>query len=98
MAAKKVDALEEKLQAEVRSLKATIDERFNTVQQQFSSLEAILLKLTELHLNPPSATSMGHGGIVGEGFGGTEPVVDGDTKGGGLKTTNLAQQGVMGHS
>ena len=75
MTAKKVDTLEEKLEAEVRSLKATIDEWFNTVQQQFSSLEAILLKLTELHLNPPLATLRGHGGVAGEGSGVTKLVV-----------------------
>ena len=57
-----------------------------------------MLKLTELHLNPPSETSMGHGDIAGEGSDGIEPVVGGDIKGGGLKTTNLVQQGVMGHS
>ena len=95
MAAKKVDALEEKLEMEVGSLKATIDERFNTVQQQYSSLEAMLLKLTELHLNPPLATSTGHGSVAGESSGGTEPVVGGDTEGGGQKTTSLAQPGVM---
>ncbi|KAH9724719.1 PALP domain-containing protein [Citrus sinensis] len=85
------------LKAKVGSLKSTIDERFNTVQQQFSSLEVMLLKLTELHLNPPLATSTGHDGVSGEGFDGTEPVVGGDAEGGGPKTTNLAQLGVMGH-
>ena len=65
MAAKKVDALEEKLKAEIGSLKATINERFNNVQQQFSSLEAMLLKLIELHLNPPLAISTSQGGMVG---------------------------------
>ena len=57
----------------------------------------MLLKLTELHLNPPLATSTGHDGVSGEGFDGTEPVVGGDAEGGGPKTTNLAQLGVMGH-
>ena len=88
MAAKKVDALEEKLEMEVGSLKATIDERFNTVQQQFSSLEAMLLKLTELHLNPPLATSTGHGSVAGESSGGTEPVVGGDAEGRGQRAEN----------
>ena len=78
MVAKKVDALEEKLEVEVGSLKATIDERFNTVQQQFSSLEAMLLKMTELHLNPPPATSTSHNVVAGEGPNGTKPVVGGD--------------------
>ena len=94
---KEVDALEEKLEAKVGSLKATIDERFNIVQQQFSPLEAMLLKLTELHLNPPLATLMGGNGVTGERSGGTEPIVDGSTKGRGLKTTSLAQPGGTGH-
>ena len=93
MAAKKVDELEEKLEAEVRSLKATIDERFNTVQQQFSSLEAMLLKLTELHLNPPPVASRGHGGVAGEGSGVTKPVV-GD--GAEIRVTGLGDSGAFG--
>ena len=56
-----------------------------------------MLKLMELHLNPPSATSTGHGSVAGEGSGGTEPMVGGSAEGGGLKTTNLAQPRVMGH-
>ncbi|KAH9724928.1 Plastid division protein CDP1 [Citrus sinensis] len=93
IAAKKVDALQEKLEAEIGLLKATIDERFNNVQQKFSSLEAMLLKLMELHLNPPPATSMGHGGVAGEGSVGTEHVCGfgsrqagfgGDRSGGGI--------------
>ena len=88
-----MDALEEKLEADVRSLKATIDKRFNTVQQQFSSLEAMLLKLTKLHLNPPPAASIGHGGVAGEGSRGTEPAV-GD--GAGIKVIGLGDSGAFG--
>ncbi|KAL9460926.1 hypothetical protein AB3S75_004006 [Citrus x aurantiifolia] len=93
MAAKKVDALEEKLEAEVGSLKATIDERFNTVEQQFSSLETMLLKLTELHLNPPPVASKGYGGLVGEGSGDTETEV-GD--GAGVGVTRKGELGAFG--
>ena len=91
MASKKVDALEEKLEAEIGSLKATIDERFNNVQQKFSSLEAMLLKLIELHLNPPLAVSTGQDGVVVEGSGDTKPVLGNGTDCGGSKTTSLAQ-------
>ena len=91
MAAKKVDVLEEKLEAEIGLLKATIDERFNSVQQKFSSLEAMLLKLIELHLNPPLAISTGQGSVAGEGSGDTKPVLGDGTKGGGPKTTSLTQ-------
>ncbi|KAL9420025.1 hypothetical protein AB3S75_037738 [Citrus x aurantiifolia] len=93
MAAKKVDALEEKLEVEVGSLKATIDERFNTVEQQFSSLETMLLKLTELHLNPPPVASKGYGGLAGEGSGGTETEV-GD--GAGVGVTGKGELGAFG--
>ena len=78
------------MEPEVGSLKATIDKQFNIVQQQFSSLEAMLLKLTELHLKPPP-------GMAGEGSGGTETVVGGGAKGEGPKTTSLARQGATGH-
>ena len=87
-----MNALEEKLEAEVGSLKATIDERFNTVQQQFSSLEAMLLKLTELHLNPPPAASRGHGGVAGERFGVTEPVVGGGVE---IRVIGLGNSGAF---
>ena len=80
MAAKKVDALEEKLEAEIGSLKATIDERFNNVQQKISSLEAMLLKLIELHLKPPLAVSTGQGGVAGEGSSDTKPVLGDGTE------------------
>ncbi|KAH9680263.1 kinesin-like protein KIN-7O [Citrus sinensis] len=96
MAAKKVDLLEEKLETEIGSLKATIDERFNNVQQKFSSLEA-MLKLTELHLNPPLAVSIGQGGVAGEGSGNTKLVLSNGTEGGGPKTTSLAQPGATVH-
>ena len=85
--------MKKKLEAEVRSLKATIDERFNTVQQQFSSLEAMLLKLTELHLSPPPAASRGHGGVVGEGSEVTKPVVGDDAK---IGVTVLGDSGAFG--
>ena len=97
MASKKVDALEEKLEAEIGSLKATIDERFNNVQQKFSSLEAMLLKLIELHLNPPLAVSTGQDGVVVEGSGDTKPVLGNGTDCGGSKTTSLAQPGATVH-
>ena len=100
MVAKKVDALKEKLEAEVGSLKATIDERFNivpqqfsSIQQQFSSLEAMLLKLKELHHKPPPAASRGHGDVVGEGSGVTKPVV-GD--GAEIGVTRLSDSGAFG--
>ena len=41
----------------------------------------MLLKLTELHFNPPPAISMGHGNMAGEGSGGTEPVVGSSAEG-----------------
>ena len=88
-----MDALEKKLEAEVGSLKATIDERFNIIQQQFLSIEAMLLKLTELHLNPPRAASMGYGGLVGEGSGGMETVVGNDT---GVGMTRMGESGAFG--
>ena len=91
MTTKKVDVLEEKLKAEIGSLKATIDERFNNVQQKFSSLEAMLLKLIELHIKPPMVVSTSQDGVVGEGSGDTKPMLGDGTKGGGLKTTSLAQ-------
>ncbi|ESR36922.1 hypothetical protein CICLE_v10029974mg, partial [Citrus x clementina] len=93
MAAKKVDALEEKLEAEVGSLKAMIDERFNTVEQQFSSLETMLLKLTELHLNPPPVAWKGYGGLAGEGSGGTETEVGDDA---GVEVTGKGELGEFG--
>ena len=93
MAAKKVDALEEKLEAEVGSLKVTIDERFNTVEQQFSSLETMLLKLTELHLNPPPVAWKGYGGLAGEGSGGTETEVGDDA---GVEVTGKGELGAFG--
>ena len=96
MAAKKVDMLEEKLETEIGSLKATIGERFNNVQQKFSSLEA-MLKLTEIHLNPPLAVSIGQGGVAGEGSGDTKLALSNGTEDGGPKTTSLAQPGATVH-
>ena len=90
MVAKKVDTLKEKLEAEIGSLKAIIDEQFNNVQQQFSSLEAMLLKLTELYFNPPPTVSTGQGSVAGEGFGDIKLVLGDGTEGGGPKTTSLA--------
>lgn len=58
----------------------------------------MLLKLTKLHLNPPLAISTGRNSVTGERSGGTEPIVDGTTKGRGLKTTSLAQTGGTGHN
>ena len=87
-----MDALQEKLEAEIGLLKATIDERFNNVQQKFSSLEAMLLKLMELHLNPPPATSMGHGGVAGEGSVGTEHVVGNDAR---IRVIGLGDSGAF---
>ena len=73
MAAKKVEALEEKLESEVMAIKTSIEERFATVQQQFaqqnSSLEAILGKLTELQFRSPSNPDQlvgGHGRSAGD--------------------------------
>ncbi|KAH9751882.1 phosphatidylinositol N-acetylglucosaminyltransferase subunit A [Citrus sinensis] len=97
MSSKKVDALEEKLEAEIGSLKATIDERFNNVLQKFSSLEPMLLKLIDLHLNPPLAVSTGQDGVVVEGSGDTKPVLGNGTDCGGSKTTSLAQPRAIVH-
>ena len=81
IAVKKVDVLEKKFKPEVGSLKATIDELFNTVEQQFSSLEAMLLKLTEPHLNPPLTVSIDHGNVARKGYDGTRPMVSGGAEG-----------------
>ncbi|XP_024035583.1 uncharacterized protein LOC127899338 [Citrus sinensis] len=57
----------------------------------------MLLKLIELHLNPPLAISTGQGSVAGEGSGDTKPVLGDGTKGGGLKTTSLTQLGARVH-
>ena len=51
----------------------------------------MLLKLIELHLNPPLAIPTGQDSVAGEGSGDTKPVLDDGTKGGGPKTTSLTQ-------
>ena len=97
MAAKKVDALEEKWEAGIGSLKATIDERSNNIQQQFSSLEAMLLILTKLHLNPPLVVLTRQGGVAREGSGDTKLVLVDGIEGRGSRTTSLAQLGATVH-
>ena len=63
MATKKVEALEEKLETEIGAVKtaveeqaASINERFNRFQEQFSSLESMLSRLMEEKSQPPSAS------------------------------------------
>ncbi|EXB74483.1 Regulator of telomere elongation helicase 1 [Morus notabilis] len=62
MAAKKMDALGERLESEVEEMKTTIEGRFsamegrfNNVEGRFNNLEEMLKKLMDLHANPPAA-------------------------------------------
>ena len=56
MAAKKVNALEEKLGGEVETLKSTVDAmggRLSSMEDCFSNVQAMLQKLTALHAQSP---------------------------------------------
>lgn len=53
----------------------------------------MLLKLTELHLNSPPTSSIGHGGVAEEGSNGTEPLVGDNVR---IRVTGLGNLAAFG--
>ncbi|KAL0913899.1 hypothetical protein M5K25_017391 [Dendrobium thyrsiflorum] len=53
--AKKVDALEERLEGEMSQIKATVEGRISSMEDKFSNLEVMMKKALELH-NPTVAS------------------------------------------
>ncbi|KAL0917440.1 hypothetical protein M5K25_012501 [Dendrobium thyrsiflorum] len=55
MAAKKIDALEERLEGEMSQIKTTVEDRISSMEDKFSDLQEMVKKAAERDANPARA-------------------------------------------
>ncbi|KAL0908135.1 hypothetical protein M5K25_022608 [Dendrobium thyrsiflorum] len=58
MAAKKVDALEERLEGEMNQIKATMEEKISSMEGQVADLRDMMKKMLEIHNQMAAAVAM----------------------------------------